>query len=148
MLQRNLSHKPLTQQAIALSSMLQRNLSHKPLTQQAIALSSMLQRNLSHKPLTQQAIALPSLPCYNETSHTNLSHSKPSPSLPCYNETSHTASHRPPLFHADGTITQSAYYLQRVYNYISRKIIFVYFFMRKKNSQEFTRRKLTLCTRY
>ena len=36
---------------------------------------------------------------------------------------SHTASHRP-LFHADGTSTQSAYYLQRVYNYISRKISF------------------------
>ena len=32
--------------------------------------------------------------------------------------TSHTASHRP-LFHADDMITQSAYYLQRVYNYIS-----------------------------
>ena len=38
--------------------------------------------------------------------------------------TSHTASNRP-LFHADSTITQSAYYLQRVYNYISRIIIFV-----------------------
>ena len=33
--------------------------------------------------------------------------------------TSHTASHRP-LFHADGTITQCAYNLWRVYNYISR----------------------------
>ena len=33
--------------------------------------------------------------------------------------TSHTASHRP-LFHADGTITQSVYYLWRAYNYISR----------------------------
>ena len=32
--------------------------------------------------------------------------------------TSHTASHHP-LFHADGTITQSAYYLQRVHNYIA-----------------------------
>ena len=38
--------------------------------------------------------------------------------------TSHTASHRP-LFHADGTITPCAYYLWRVYNYISRKIIFI-----------------------
>ena len=41
--------------------------------------------------------------------------------------TSHTVSHRP-LFHADGTITQSAYSLQCKYNYISRKIIFVKFF--------------------
>ena len=32
--------------------------------------------------------------------------------------TSHTASHCP-LFHADGTITQSAYYLQHVHNYIA-----------------------------
>ena len=38
--------------------------------------------------------------------------------------TSHTASHRH-LFHVDGTITQCAYNLWRVYNYVLRKIIFV-----------------------
>ena len=41
--------------------------------------------------------------------------------------TSHTASHRS-LSYADGTIAQSAYYLWRMYDYISRKIIFVTFF--------------------
>ena len=38
--------------------------------------------------------------------------------------TSRTASHRL-LFHADGTITQCAYNLWRMYNDISHKIIFV-----------------------
>ena len=44
--------------------------------------------------------------------------------------TSHTASHRP-LFHADGTITQCAYNLWHMYNYIWGNIIFVKFFHTK-----------------
>ena len=46
--------------------------------------------------------------------------------------TFHTTNHRP-LFQPDGMITPCAYYLWCVYNYISRKIIFVNIFIRKKN---------------
>ena len=57
--------------------------------------------------------------------------------------TSHTASHRP-LFRADGTISQSAYYLQCVCIIIYRvKLFSSNFFTRIFFSRKFTRRKLS-----